>query len=107
MVLKSIKEEIEEFKSKKEKFLENICSIAKRKNIKIFIFGSRVKNEYIESSDLDLLAVIPNELWKEKWKIYDELKKACNYNSFFEIHIIKEETFEEIKDIYNKLIQLC
>jgi len=55
---------------------------------------------------LDILLVIPKNLWKERWKIYDEVKRACEDNIFVEIHIVSEENFEEMKSIYEKVVEL-
>lgn len=106
MVLELIKEEKEKFEKKKEKYLDSIREIAKKYGIRAYIFGSRIKNQSISSSDLDILLVIPKNLWKERWKIYDEVKRACEDNIFVEIHIVSEEYFEDNKNIYGKLMEL-
>ena len=106
MVLEFIREEKEKFEKNKEKYLESISKVARKYGIKAYVFGSRIKNQSISSSDLDILLVIPKNLWKERWKIYDEVKRACEDNIFVEIHIVSEEVFEEMKNIYGKLVKL-
>ncbi len=64
MVLKLIENEIEVFARKKHVFLENLKRIAKKYRISLYLFGSRARNENLPSSDMDILVVIPQNLWK-------------------------------------------
>jgi len=106
MVLELIKEEKEKFEKNKEKYLDSIREVTKKYGIRAYMFGSRIKNQNISSSDLDILLVIPKNLWKERWKIYDEVKRACEDNIFVEIHIVSEDVFEDMRKIYGKLVEI-
>jgi len=106
MVLKLIEREIEEFQHERNVFLENIKTVAKKYGLECYLTGSRAKGEHLPSSDMDVLVVIPQSLWKLRWKIYDEMKRACKDNAFVEIHIMNEKTFDEMKKLYGKLIPL-
>ncbi len=106
MVLRLIKEEIERFRERKEIYVENIKKIARKYNLKCYLFGSRARGESTPSSDMDILVILPEKLWGLRWKIYDEMRKACEDNAFVEIHVIHEEVFKETKRLYGKLVQI-
>ena len=83
----------------KDKYFKNLEKIAKKYNLEIYLVGSRIKNEYLEGSDYDIVVFIPDNRWKDWLKILRELKKSVNENIYFEFHIYKK-SWKEILDIY-------
>jgi len=79
----------------KDKYIENIKKIAKKYNLKLYLTGSRARGDYLESSDMDIVVVVPDNLWKNWLKILCELKDSVNRNIFFEFHIYKKSDLED------------
>ncbi len=102
-VLDIVKEEREKFEKNLNTYLKNIKRVCHKHGLRCYLFGSRVRGSSLPSSDLDVLVVIPAKMWDKRWKLYDELRKACEDNPFVEIHIIRERDFEEMRKLYEPL----
>ena len=76
-----------------DKLLNEIKNIKNKINKKIFIFGSRARGDYKESSDIDL-AIMDEVSQKEKFVIMDEFDKI---NSEFKIDLIFIQNIENKK----------
>ncbi|BFI73327.1 hypothetical protein YN1_3140 [Nanoarchaeota archaeon] len=97
-LLKKFKEDLDK---NLEKYFENIKNIANKYNLEIYLVGSRVRGDYLEGSDYDIVVFIPDDTYKDWLKILRELKESVNENPYFEFHIYKK-SWKEILDIYYK-----
>jgi len=73
----------------------------------IFLFGSRVRSDFKEESDFDILVILKDELSiKEKRKLAIEILKAL-HSEFkfmpFDVIIKSRKDFDEEKDIVNTI----
>ena len=76
------------------------------KVLKIILFGSRARGDFKEDSDWDLLVIIDSDItFKQKREILSNIyrKLAEQENKSFEIVIVSEEKFKEMKNYVGTL----
>ncbi len=72
--------------------------------VRVYLFGSAVKNSFTPNSDLDFLVVIPNGIKKRKTsqEIY---KKLVDVGFASDIIVITQDEYNEFKDDSNYIIK--
>lgn len=77
-------------------YSKKIKAIARHflKEVRVFLFGSVVKQKAGPNSDIDLLIVSPNVTRKLDMKIRVAIIKKIGSGTPFEIHIVKPEVYE-------------
>ena len=74
-------------------------------DVKVFLFGSVLKNEQTPSSDIDLLIFsekMPKKLSKRN-RIKVKILKEVGFFSPFELHLVDKEEFEFYKKFIDKM----
>lgn len=97
---------------KKEKYFKNYLAFVKivkeraqniLPDVKVLIFGSVIKGEYLPSSDIDILIIsekVPPEIFAQT-KIKYELLKDFEANPF-ELHLVTPKVFENWYKLFIK-----
>jgi len=91
------KKEREKYFKDPEKYAKRIKKKAKKilKSVKVFLFGSIVRGDFLFSSDIDLLVVSDNFKESERGKIISQLLNEAGFFSPFQIHLVKKGDFEK------------
>jgi len=101
-------------KKEEEKYFKNYSSYARKiaimareslPDVKVFLFGSVLKNEQTPSSDIDLLIFsekMPKKL-SERNRIKVKILKEVGFFSPFELHLVDKEEFEFYKKFIDKM----
>ena len=101
-------------KKEEEKYFKNYSSYARKiaimareslPDVKVFLFGSVLKNEQTPSSDIDLLVFskkMPPRLSKRN-RIKVKILKEVGFFSPFELHLVDKEEFEFYKKFIDKM----
>jgi len=103
LLLKEKKENEKYFKDP-EKYAKIVKEKAKEilKKVKVFLFGSIVRGDFLFSSDIDVLVVSDNFKEGERGKIIAQLLNEIGFFSPFQIHLVKNKDF---KNWYKKFIK--
>jgi len=98
------KREKEKYFKEPEKYVKKIKKKAKEilKKVRVFLFGSIVRGDFLFSSDIDVLVVSDNFKEEEKGKIIAQLLNEVGFFSPFQIHLVKNKDFE---NWYKKFIK--
>jgi predicted nucleotidyltransferase len=98
------KKENEKYFKEPEKYAKIIKKKAKEilKKVRVFLFGSIVRGDFLFSSDIDVLVVSDNFKENERGKIISQLLNEVGFFSPFQIHLVKTKGF---KNWYKKFIK--
>ena len=113
--MKSLVDILIERKREKEKYFRNYLKYAKLikklalrelKEVKVYVFGSIVKGNFLPTSDIDILIVSKNtpKNVSERARIQAKILKKIGIGSPFEIHLINEKEFEWYEKFIDKRI---
>jgi len=82
-----------------KEFSDKVKDLLKNNLIDIRLFGSKVRGDYTENSDIDILLVMKTKNWDLIDKIYDILIDIeIEHNSQISLKIFSEAEFKRIKD---------
>lgn len=63
------------------------------------LFGSAVRNERWEESDLDILVLIENLTWEEKRRVWDESTNVnIQFDTMLSPLVMTPQEFQELRD---------
>lgn len=92
------------------KYARIIKRVAKKelKEVKVYVFGSIVKNTNLPSSDIDILIVSKNMPKKisDRSRIKAKIWKEIGIFSPFEIHLVNEEEFKWYEKSIDKKVMV-